>query len=179
MVRQLDERAASMYQQCSRTCKEHLGIVANRRSTPDMASAGTAPFVKSFACMCRPSPSLSAPILHHALISCADDMLSTSCLTDELDVALKTWSLRLRLLPRTGKDKRRYRLVVQTSEFFAEPWCRVNADLRSFTLDIFLPQVCQRLPCFCTLIGIFFWPSCKGKCPPRHTHRAMQLTCHF
>jgi len=96
--------------------------------------------------------------------------------TDELDVALKTWSLRLRLLPRTGKDTRRYRLVVQTTEFFAKPWCRVNTDPKSCTLDIFLPKV---LPA--ALLPYAkrqcFLPRCEVKCPWLHSRWPVWLTC--
>lgn len=156
VVRQLDQRSAGIYRQCSRTCKAHLDLVANRRSTPYMDCAGAAPFVKSFACMFQPSfpsrPRFTRSMMERQFCTLTIVSLRLPS-TDELDVALKTWSLRLRLLPRTGKDTRRYRLVVQTTEFFAKPWCRINTDPKSCTLDIFLPKVLSPLPYFRTRIG--------------------------
>jgi hypothetical protein len=54
VVRQLDERAASLYRQCSKTCHAHVTTVANRRVTQGMTSACSAPFVKSLNCECSP-----------------------------------------------------------------------------------------------------------------------------
>jgi len=110
VLRHLDQRSASLYQQCSRDCLNQVRLVATRRCTPEMMNAASAPFVKSF--------------------------------THELDVALKVWTLRLRLRATTGNDKRGYRLVVQRSDFVSQPRSRFNkSDAAYATLDIFLPTV--------------------------------------
>ena len=81
VVRQLDQRSAGIYRQCSRTCKAHLDLVANRRSTPYMDCAGAAPFVKSFACMFQPSfpsrPRFTRSMMERTILH-TDDSISMS-----------------------------------------------------------------------------------------------------
>ena len=76
-------------------------------------------------------------------------------MTDELDVALPTWTLRLRLRATTGKDVHGYRLVVQRSDFYDQPFSRFNkSDDAYATLDIFLPTVADYVYPYTCLICI-------------------------